>query len=332
MRVLLVSDYEHYATRNVFLDYLAAFQKCGIDVQSFDMAEYTRLIKDEAMYYRLYSRIMLRGYGITHVLFITGTNVPVDIIESISTDIKVGVIGTDDPHSSKAVMERFASRLDYYFTNERKMHQYDERFHYIPIASSSTIPNNISDNHLSDVCFVGSVYPNRIPMLETITKWCIKNGKKPLFVGPQRDVPADSIIKPVSREIIVDNQEAMRYYAGARVSVNLDRDVYWSSATNTGVNDTLFDVGIPYSTNPRTYEIPLNRSIQLFINPRQEAVDTFDDSIFVTDDKNIEETLQRIFDSPKSETEAMKAKAFEIAQHNTYENRANRIIKILMEG
>jgi len=329
MRILLVSDLEHYATRNVFEDYLVSFKRLGVDVRPFRMWEICKTVSQQVMHTLLFSDIALKGNNITHVLFITGTNVLPDIIESIPSHIKVGVIGTDDPHSSKHVMSAFNSHLDYYFTNEKKLSGYDERFHYIPIATGSRIPTDITQDHMSDVCFVGSVYPSRLPMLERIMKWCMHNGKKPLFVGPQRDVPADSIIKPCSREIITDNIESMRYMAGAKVSINLDRDVHWNCNVSGGENPILLDVGVPYSTNPRTYEVPLNKSIQLFINPRQEAVDVFDDSIFVADDENVEEVLQRIFDTPKADIESIRAKAFAIAQQNTYSDRAKKIIKFL---
>ena len=329
MKLLLVSDLDHYATKNVFEDYLVAFQRIGVDVTPFRMFSLMQLLSQKVMYNCLFSDIMYKCNGFTHVLFVTGTNVPPDLIDSIAPHIKVCVIGTDDPHSSKHVMSAFNSHLDYYFTNEKKMSNYDSRFHYIPIATSSTIPTDVTMDHLSDVCFVGSVYPSRLPALERVMKWCMENDKKPLFVGPQRDVPSDSIIKPVSKEIIINNIESMKYMAGAKVSINLDRDVNWFCGASGGSNYNLLDVGVPYSTNPRTYEVPLNKSIQLFINPRQEAIDVFGDSIFIADDESIEETLKNIFDTPKADLEEIKAKAFAIAQINTYESRAQAIFKIL---
>lgn len=328
MKVLLVSDLEHYATRNVFEDYLKAFGTCGINVKPFRMWELNKTVAMGVMYSLLFSDIALKRNGITHVLFVTGTNVPQDIVESIPQHIKVGIIGTDDPHSSKHVMAAFASKLDYYFTNEKKMDKYDERFHYIPIASSSTIPTDIVKDHMSDICFIGSVYPNRLEPLEKVVRWALKNEKKPLIVGPMMGVPPDSIIRTVAKEIMMSNLEAMRYMLGARVSINIDRDVHWNSQFG-GENPMLLDVGEPYSSNPRTFEVPLNKSIQLFINPRQEAIDVFGDDIFVANNENIEEVLQKVFDTPKSQLDEIRARAFEIARNHTYESRAQAIIKIL---
>jgi len=331
VRILLVSDLDHFATRNVFEDYLIAFKKAGVDVHPFRMWEITKTLSMKVMYSLLFSDIMIKSNGITHVLFVTGTNVPKDIVESLRDDIKVGVIGTDDPHSSKYVMDVFNNKLDYYFTNEKKMDRYDERFHYVPIGTSSRIPTEISDKHLSDLCFIGSVYPNRIPMLERAVHWALKNGKKPLVLGPLNAVPEGSIIRSIGIDTIVNNIQAMQYMAGARVSINMDRDVHWNPQAAEG-NHMLLDVGEPLSCNPRTYEIPLNRSIQLYINHRKEAVDIFGDSIFTADESNLEEVLQTIFDSTSHHLEELKNRAYNIALNHTYDKRVTKILEVITKG
>lgn len=329
MKILLVSDLEHFATKNVFEDYLAEFQRAGIDVVPFRMYDLRGMFTPQLIWSMMYAQIMYKVNGITHVLFVTGTNIHKDMIDSIDPKIKVGVIGTDDPHSSKAVVEAFQNRLDYYFTNEKKLEGYSDVFHYLPIASGRRIPTNITLDYTSDICFVGTVYPNRAPVLEKVCRWALENGKKPLFVGPHTPDAKTGFIKPYSKEIITNNIEAMKYMMGAKVSINIDRDVKWRM--NFKDNPGLLDVGEPYSNNPRAYEIPLNKSVQLFINPRQEAIDLFGDSIFVADNENIEEVLLEIFGSSKSHIEGIKNRAYGIALHHTYGERVKTIIKILME-
>lgn len=330
LKILLVSDLEHFATRNVFEGYVQAFRMKGISVTTFKMYDLLAYYSPNIIHALLLANICNVQNSYTHVLFVTGTNVPPHVTQSIPPHIKVGIIGTDDPHSTQIVCNNFGEKIDWYFVNEKKLHQYNQKFHYLPIGSTSTIPTKIEPKHISDICFIGTVYPSRYPYIERLVKWAKENDKIVKIIGPYNEHPTDPDVLMASDQLLMNNTEAMKYIMGAKVSVNLDRDVNWAMFQAKGNNPGAISVGDPYSTNPRTYEIALCKSIQLFINPRQEAVDLFGDSIYTANDKNLEQTLTTIFETPKPELESKRARCFDIARYHTYEARVGQLINMLM--
>jgi hypothetical protein len=339
MRILLVSDSHPYSTFDVFKGYCNGFAELKIPFETVNLVELLDTYSPETAMGMLLAKTLIKSNAFTHVLYVAGTMIPKWVLES-KYDKQIGFIATDDPHSSKMLLEN-KDCIDYYFTNEKAIENKRDKIFYIPTAVSSTQLNCNKDvgNNLykSDVCFIGSVYPNRVKPLEDALRWCIKNNKIAKILGPIRGrttygelfVPENSIIHQYGINTIVDNKETNKYYANAKVVINMDRDVNWSPAFSNA-NPHLYEC-IPYSSNPRVYEIAACKTIQLFINPRQEIEDTFGDNIYQCCTDTISKTLDTIFSTKESILKKKISNCYDIVKKNhTYTHRAASIINYLI--
>lgn len=331
MKILLVSDPHHFSVYDNFVGYKEAFSKLNI---SFDVADITEVLKfysAEFSWGLILSKMLNKDNGYTHVLFVSGLLVPDWILKS-KYDKKIGIIGLDDPHASKVLLSK-KEYLDYYFSNEKKLSEkYDDIF-YLPTATSHVLPsinkNDLPLDYRCDISFVGTVYDDRIKPLEDICKYAEQNNLIIKIVGPLLKTPLNSIIRKYAKEGILNNQETKLLYKGSKVVINLDRNINWNPTEEKG-NSTLEDVGEAYSLNPRAYEIAGCKAIQLFINPRKEAIDIFQDNIYVCSEENITKELDKIFKEKEEVLEKKIEKCFDIIRkEHTYVNRAKLMLEYI---
>jgi hypothetical protein len=328
VKVLLVSDIHHFSTFDCFVGYCQAFKKMGIDFDVINMADIIKYYSHEFSWSLVSSKMLNKENDFTHVLFISGLVVPDWLLKS-KYDKKIGIIGLDDPHSSQRNLDRL-QYLDYYFTNEKKLEDTNNRIYYLPTATSFMLPtmpkDSIEDKYKNHIVFIGSIYDNRIKPLEEICRYCKDTNKSIKIIGPHIRTPKDSIIREFSEDKIISNNETKMYYYGANIVINMERDVNWNPFEKEG-NSLLKDVGEPYSTNPRTYEIAGCRSLQLSINPRQETISLFGDNIVYCNIDEIKEVLEKILSGKMKDAVGKINNCFDIvSQDHTYLNRAKELM------
>jgi hypothetical protein len=207
------------------------------------------------------------------------------------------------------------------------------RIYYLPTASHHVAPamdkSELAPEFRNDVVFIGTVYDDRIKPLEDICKFCEKNKLSVKIIGPLLKASDNEILKKYAINGVVSNQYAKLMYRGARIVINIDRNVKWNPFEATG-NSILADEVTPYSSNPRVYEIALCRATQLFINPRQEVCDIFKDNIFYCGYDNVEGGMDKILNSSKSKIKEKADSCFDIAnKDHTYINRTLTLIEYL---
>lgn len=336
MKILLVSDRHHFSTVNLFPFYDDALKRSGVPFNSVNIGDFNKYLSPTAAEACMYYTAMRHDLGFTHILFLCGLSVTKPMLKSFY-DKKVGIISTEDPHGTKLVADSWGD-IDYYFTNEKKMDQVEPNVYYVPVGAPSTLPNKntLPNVYKSDVCFVGTIYPDRAKVIKTVGEYCEKNDKKFYVIGPTTpDTPkqdAEAIKKYVIRNDVVDGKEVLCFYSGAKVTLNLDRDTTWHPTE--GVNPNLYkNITDPYSLNPRAYEIGACRTIQLYVNARQEAIDLWGDNIYISTEGTVGKVLGKIF---KTQEKALKAKAAfvyeDIVSNHLYEHRVKEMIDIMVKG
>lgn len=341
MKLLIVSDSVRYSTYDVYNGYLDGFTRLGIPCEPFDMPNLLDYYSAENTMALLIAKAVIKDNGFTHVLFVAGTMIPEFVLRTLHYNgLKLGFIATDDPHSSKMLLAN-KKYIDYYFTCEKALEDYSQQIYYVPTAAAHwhvEAKYEQDDAYKSDVCFIGSVYPNRVKPLENAIKWCVENKKKPLILGPIQGrtsygelfVPEDSVIHTVGKHMIVENEDARKYYANANVVINMDRQTDWSPAFLNG-NPHNVEVEA-YSCNPRIYEVAATKSLQLYIEPRAEAQDLFGDNIYTCSTKDIGKTLDRIFKTSPLVLKQKIKKCYSIVKkYHTYFHRASSVFNHLVK-
>jgi len=284
MKIMLVSDRANFSTVDVYRGYCNAFKQEKIDFEFYPLHEYLSLYSADTCFCQIIAKALIPDNQITHVLFVSGVDVPVYVYDALhSHGIKVGVIATDDPHSSRPIYFERLKYLDYWFSNEKMtLDLHDERICYLPVAANNTMPfyedkNDIPEKYRHDICFVGSVYPNREKFLEVVAKWAENNGKDFFFAGHTNYVREGSKLLDIKHATTIDNNETLKHMQGSTATLNLSRNIYWHPYLSK--NARLMEC-IPFSANPRMYESSICRTLQIIQDDREEYRDYCGDNAF----------------------------------------------------
>jgi len=287
LKIMLVADKSRFSTADVYTGYCSALKRMGAEFEFFPTHQYLDLYSADTVWCMAIAKAVIPENHITNVFFISGVDVPVYVYETLHTHgIRVGVIATDDPHSMRPLFYERRRFIHYYLSNEKaSLELHDQRIRYIPVAASNVIPyyekkSDLPVEYQSDVVFVGSLYPNRIPFLEAAAEWCHAHGKKMIVAGLFMYVQADSILHQCKVGGTIDNQETLKYLQGSECTINISRDVYWHPYLP--VNSRLMGVK-PYSANPRMYESSMCRTMQIVFDDRPEYREWLGDNAFFFD-------------------------------------------------
>jgi hypothetical protein len=336
-KYLIVSDIHHFSTKDMFDGYDQSFQQIGID---YDTAKLHELVNPsglmhfstEAAYGLTLAKLLNKNNGFTHCISISGLSLPEWFINSMY-DKKLIVIASDDPHASK-ILKQHKDKISLWCSNCKNLNEY--KIKYLPTATSFMLPKvareDLPEKYINDIVFIGTVYESREKVLEEVCRYGEEKGLKVKIIGPLLRTDKDSIIRKYAEECIIDNKETKLFYRGAKVSINIDREVNWNPSEKNG-NSLLEEVGTPYSGNPRMYEIAGCRSVQLFIDSRQEAIDIFGDNIYTSSNENIKEVLDTIFKERDSVLIKKINNCFEeVTKNHTYLNRTKTLLDYITES
>jgi spore maturation protein CgeB len=193
------------------------------------------------------------------VLVMNGLHVfPVDHAKHVDQvrqmGIRTAIWFADDPYFTDQTAA-LAPHYDYVFTHEMSCVPFYQgigcrQVHYLPLAANPTVfkPQHISPNYRSDICFIGTGFPNRIALFNELTPFLI--GKKVVIAGGLWDrLDHFALLQQGINLRGVPVEESVKYYNGAKIVLNIHRLTYDETYNKNSRN-------IPgYSINPRTYEI-----------------------------------------------------------------------------
>lgn len=339
MKILLVSDATKFALTDIYYGYTHALKQLKIPYETFPYHHFRDIASDNVCYHVMHSTALMKSKNFSHVFFIGGLNIPSYIFESLY-DVKSVVISSEDPHSFDPMKNRL-DHIDYYFSNERTVgnsKKYKNTY-YCPTAGSShecgKFPLEIlEEKYHSDILFLGAIYPNRRKLLESIIPLVKKHNLNFKICGHVQYLPKKSPLwEYVFDARTVPHIETVKYYNGAKIVLNILRDIRWNPRTKSEKNPYNRSRFKAESLNPRAYEVPLCQSFMLLEDSRPEAREIFNRNEvgFFSDEETLNKRIRYYLlgrGSKKREEIAFNAYK-KVAQNHTYINRFLTIKNIL---
>jgi len=207
------------------------------------------------------------------VLVVSGMGLHPDLYPLLRrAGLPTATVFTESPYSDDRQL-LIASVTDYCFVNDRAslmpFRRVNSRTWYLPPAYDPDVhrPIPVGPDNRSDVVLVATGFGERVRFLEAVDWTGIDFRLFGLW-----DLPAGSPLHRHYQRRLLPNDEAARWYSGARIALNLHRtDTGWGSG-GTQITDA-------YSVNPRAYEIAACGTFQLCDNSRPELADLFGCSV-----------------------------------------------------
>lgn len=270
------------------------------------------------------------------VLTIRGASIPAAIVRSIK---KMGVATAlwvvDDPFEIDYVLE-YADVYDYVFTVEAnavdvyRQSGCSNVFH-LPLGVFPKVHKKMSVPHYeSDVCLVGSGTFNRIELVDEIADYMVKSGLKVRIVGQWWDsLKSFSKLKDSISNKVVYAADAAKYFAGAKININLHRALD---------DDSYYDGNkrrvMAFSPNVKTFEIAACGRFQLVDNSRADLGKYFDIGreidVFSSADELVKKIKHYMKDEEKREEIARTARERCLHEY-TYRERLQFIIETTLK-
>jgi spore maturation protein CgeB len=338
MKILIVSDATRFALTDVYTGYVHAFRNLKIPHETFPYHYFRDICSDKTCYSIVHSHALTKSKEFTHVMFIGGLNIPDYIFESLY-HVKSIVVSTEDPHSSTPMLNRI-NLINYYFSNERSIGNSKKypNVYYCPTAADTDecgkLPTEIVEpKYHSDILFLGAMYPNRRKLLEAIIPFVKKNKLNFKVCGHVQYLPKGSPLwEYVFDARTIPHPETVKYYNGAKVVLNMLRDINWNPRTKTKSN--------PYkgrypaeSLNPRAYEVPMCQAFMLLEDTRAEAREIFTEkemAFFSDEDSLIHRLRYFLIGKGNDLRNDMAFMAYKkVASNHTYTHRLQYIKSIL---
>lgn len=174
--------------------------------------------------------------------------------------VRTAVCFADDPYFTQDTAA-IAPHYDYVFTHEIGCVDWYRSIgcanvHYLPLAASVSRyrPAHVDPRYRSDVCFIGTAFENRAAFIDKIARFL--SGLRVVIAGGLWDARLTryALLAGQIRLGYTPAEECARYYAGAKIVLNVHR--HTAEPKNTA--------GLPgRSVNPRTFEIAGCGTLQL---------------------------------------------------------------------
>ncbi|WP_273850212.1 CgeB family protein [Guptibacillus spartinae] len=244
-------------------------------------------------------------------------------------DLPIAVWLTEDPYYIDLTLP-IIHKYNYVFTidtaaYERYIEMDHKQVYYLPLGTDSEINRNMTKEaeYTSDICFIGSPYPNRI---ESIKYLLDHSNYKMIIAGPHweeilKDYSHRSNLTIVSW---IPPKLAAHYFSNAKINLNIHRPFdLKANANSNGV--------IPKSVNNRTFDIAACQSFQLItpiltLPPHLE--NTKDILFFETNQELLDKVNDYVKNDHLRETMAKNARN-NVLEHYTITRSLEKIFDIV---
>lgn len=183
--------------------------------------------------------------------------------------IKTAVWVADDPYFTDETA-RNSLHYDYVFTHELNCITFYQaqglhHVHYLPLAMNPEMfqPLRVHPMYLSDICFIGNAFWNRVELMDELAPFLAT--KTTVIAGGQWErLKNYALLEDFIIPRWVSAAEAVNYYNGAKIVINMHRPTAAGSDNHNGRNIQASSI------NPRTYEIAGCAALQM-IDARQDV-------------------------------------------------------------
>lgn len=223
-KVLLVSGSARFSTRDVWDGYRIALQESGIDVIPYPTFSFLKVLSADSVCSDILGNALDVKNEVDCVIFVDGlyfrgdrSRIPLSIRRA---GIPTVLIGTDDPYESIANTD---SLYTWRFSNEIQCS--GDGVDYLPTATLPLpqLPSEESPDY--DLCFVGTVFEDRYPLLKELSDHCEVTGRRMLIAGKLLgdDNPFQGRTFTDVVHGTIETAQKLEYYTRSRVVLNLFR-------------------------------------------------------------------------------------------------------------
>lgn len=298
-RVFVVAPGHLHSTKDVYDNAVNGLKACGAEVVGYPYHEYIQLFMRlgdhlDALGTEHATDVILQlasdgafprvmAFRPNLILFVTGYVFPQAAALLLGQYGKTAVWLTEGPYQTPTEM-MCQSGFRTAFTNERRMvarikgwraeagHPRPDDVHYLPHCYDPErhrpIPREmIAPEYHSDVCFIGSPFPERQVLFGGVN-W---DGIDVRWRGVWSSRKLDQLYMPPDGAVA--NDEAHLFYAGTTIAINHHRVIRYY-----GHDDEISD-GEAESINLRAYELAAAGVFQISDDSRPELAEVFGDSI-----------------------------------------------------
>ena len=283
MKVLFMTSGIRTIHRPLELHIRQGLEALGVDLVVFDLA-YHLYYQGSALAKLKEEEINLLNHGPLHrlaaapvlyelhrlkpdlLLCFQGSLIPPEIPRAArDLGILSALWSVDDPYEVDLTMQ-YAGAYDLVFTVEAAAVPFYRKAlgveaHYLPLGCNPDFhrPTEVPERYRSDVCFIGSAFYNRLELVDQMADYLAESGLKIRILGQWWDQ-----LKHYNRlHRFIDNvgvtpQEAVRFYCGARINLNLHRAPNATAYVRANLKGLQAK-----SPNNRTFEIAACGAFQL---------------------------------------------------------------------
>lgn len=322
MKVLYITSGFNGGYPHQFID---QFIKTSFNSVSHQMRHFD-LVPNLGWHRKLYQ--VIDSFNPDYVFTIHGGYMTESIVQRIKeSGCKVGIWFVDDPYDIDASKQKLFS-YDYIFTNEKECipvynrHGFPRVFH-LPLGVQTAFyrPQRIEGQYYSDLCFVGTPFPERINILKYLV------AKLPrlsyTIIGPQWSSYLSGRARVINHPL--GPGEVSKYYNGARINLNIHRNEVEQFNPALVLNQERIRASSP---NNRTFDIAACRSFQIVDNRRglEEYYDLKKELVTFDDKTDLAKKVEYYLNSSEERSLIANRAYRRTLQHYTFEQVLNRML------
>ncbi|MCY9668276.1 glycosyltransferase [Paenibacillus alginolyticus] len=241
--------------------------------------------------------------------------------------IRTAIWFADDPYFTDHTA-LLAPHYDYVFTHEMSCVPFYaevgcQQVYYLPLAVNTTVfkPLQVDPAYRSDICFIGSGFPNRIDLFNKLTPFLAS--KKVLLAGSLWDQLSQyELLKHGIKLQWIPIEESVKYYSGAKIVINVHRLTYHETYNKNSRN-------LPgHSINPRTYEIAACGTLQI-TDYRYDLDQYYKPGLDIETFLNADELIQKMHFYLRHEEERLRIAIRGLRRTVQEHTFADRLVKMM---
>lgn len=300
----------------------------AFDIYNTVINNYGYIIKQISPQYLNYSVISV--YKPNVLLVVHGTKTSIDLIRFAKKQGATTVLWiVEDPYEIDHHRGTMVNAYDFVFTNEKQaVKEYNHpRVFYLPWCCNPRVHQRITipGNYVSDICFIGMGFANRVSILNEIALVLKKYNVK--LIGDWSRWGGD--LHPELRKFtipVIDNfLEVQKYYNGAKINLNLHRDPVNPPAGNSrGVTAS--------SPNDRTFALAGCGVFQLVDNTRPDLWECFiegQEIVSFSNPNDLAGKIEEYLPNQKKREAIGRAAQKKAYMCHTFKHRLDKIFQII---
>jgi len=236
----------------------------------------------------------------------------------------------DDPYTIDLTVNS-AKYFDYVFTIDSNCVRYYmnsgcKKVFFVPLGVDESVfyPIEVDDFYKSDICFVGSAFPNRIELIDKIAPYIAT--RKVRIIGQWWDrLKSYDMLRPYITGNIMNPYEIMKFYRGAKINLNIHR---YYDCPILPFNKNRIEA---YTPNNRTFEIAACNSFQL--TDYRKDLDKFyeigSEIIVFKDERDLIDKIEYYLSNPYERERISYNSYLRTISKHTYVCRLSQILNVI---